>query len=520
MALIGSLVVNVKAQTAQFLKGIGSARSLLAGFAGTAVGVTSALGGFNLGLASSVAASAILVKGQFEVVDSLGKMAQRLGVSTEAIAGYEVAARLSGATMEDVDKAVTHLNRHLGGLQIGAKDSEKAFRELGLKAEDFVGVGTEKAVEKIADRLKELPNAMQRARLSAEFLGKGGERIRIMLEGGAEGLRAAEAEAKKFGLSFSQKNFRAIEEANDNMTRLKLQMEGIARQVAIELAPAIIAITQQLLTMEPVWANIGALITAAFSATDDFTRGLTTIQIAGINIYQSFLNINTVFLGLVENAAEFARLAAGTLGANAETIAQFQAIQDRAREQRAAVIQERAAVQQMVEGLFAEGARNPQADALEAARKKIEEMQEKAKEFAKAMEEAARQAEIIARGKKLQDALLTPAEKFRKTIKDLTDLVWSRAIDKATLGRAAEQAFEQLRGAQHLTEIPAMEAKLRGGGAAQLAEVQAQRSQLLGAAAGQTVADILRNEAAKEQERAGKRDALLKQIVAALGAEG
>jgi hypothetical protein len=213
MSVGGNLVVNVGANTAGLAKGMSKAGGLVKGLASSLAGLGAGLaaGGALAGLAAGAAGAA---KGMFEVgqafgeIDAIAKSAQKFGITTEAMVGLQHAAELSGVSVEELDGAM-----------------KKAARN-----------GT--SLEAIADRIAATSDPTERANIAFKELGKSGQDLIPMLAGGGAAIRDMMAEGERLA-GFSGVDAAKVEEANDAISRMKLAFTGIARDLAIELAPAV-----------------------------------------------------------------------------------------------------------------------------------------------------------------------------------------------------------------------------------------------------------------------------------------
>src|SRR5690606_20321984 len=66
-----------------------------------------------------------------------------------------------------------------------------------------------------------------------------------LIKDGSAGLREAAAESDALGYTLSTKAGEQAEEFNDNLTRLKSAMGGLSQQVASDLLPDMVALTDR-----------------------------------------------------------------------------------------------------------------------------------------------------------------------------------------------------------------------------------------------------------------------------------
>jgi hypothetical protein len=142
-----------------------------------------------------------ITRGALEAADGIGKMADRLGLSTTAVQAYQYAAGLAGVSSEQFEAAIRKLNQQIGNGTLRYQD-------------------TESALEAIAEQIQATSSGTERARIATEAFGRAGIQLIPMLQGGADGLRAAREEAERLGLVLDEKTIRQAEALNDEMSRL------------------------------------------------------------------------------------------------------------------------------------------------------------------------------------------------------------------------------------------------------------------------------------------------------------
>jgi len=216
MAQIGTISIDLVAHTGKLIAPLAKAGSAVKSFTSGIVGGKLGLGGLFAGLAAATGgaltfhAAFAAVKGQFEAVDDIAKSADRLGMSTEAFVGLSHGADLAGVSTEQLNTSM------------------QFFLKKGHHADEL---------GEIADKMAGMTSATDRMKLATDLFGKSGAGMINFLAGGSAGLEDAAADAQLLGLTLSRTDAGKIEMANDAMTRLGALFTGIARKVAIELAP-------------------------------------------------------------------------------------------------------------------------------------------------------------------------------------------------------------------------------------------------------------------------------------------
>jgi hypothetical protein len=487
-AIVGRLVLN----TGQFSAGLsGAAKSVTAfGAKFAALGAKVAGIGLALGGVAGVAGIGLLVRSSANAIDSVGKLSDRLGVTTEALISLRHQAGLAGVGAEELTNGIEHFLRTSG---------------------DAAKMGTEAALAAVADRIAAMENPAQRARAATEAFGRAGQGLLPMLMQGSAGIAAARAEAEKLGITFSRVDAAQVEAANDAMSRMRSVITGVGQQLAIKLAPFVEAAAAKLTDLGTRGRGAAGYVVDGFEwvvmAVAKTSDTLNLLK-AGFYAWRAAVlqSVAWVVRGIDSVGSGLAKLLnmlpgvevswSGTLGimaAGLEIVAAEQAglmdeawghFRDGTTSKAVASFFERMRSQsrQSAEAVAAAGAKmngalvNPNLERIEEAmaaiRLEVEQfgMSDAAKRLAElgslgadaeqlaqaqqmlgtleAMTKAReRQAELELRAKSVMEAVRTPLESYEAKIGELNDLVEAGAISWEIYGRAVRQARGKLEGA-------------------------------------------------------------------------
>ncbi|BBO92048.1 hypothetical protein [Desulfosarcina ovata] len=178
-----------------------------------------------------------MVKQSLEINDALAKTADRLGLTTEALAGLRHAAELSGAGADTLDMALQRMTRRIAEAAQGTGEAKGALEELGLSAEALARMSPDQAMEAIADAMVNVKDQSDRVRLAFKLFDSEGVKLINTLAGGSQSLKDAAQEAKDLGIAINRVDAAAIEEANDAAYRARQALQGLANTVTVALAP-------------------------------------------------------------------------------------------------------------------------------------------------------------------------------------------------------------------------------------------------------------------------------------------
>lgn len=299
---LGTLTVDLLAKTGSFETDIKRAEKTTAssmkkiGEAATQAGAV-----IGAGLAAGATAAAVAVKQAIDQADEISKLSQKIGITTEALSGLNVAAQLSDVGIQQLQGGITRLVRAQEDVASGAGNMASLFDAIGVSAVNADGSlrETDKVLRDLADVFQALPDGAAKTALAVDIFGRSGADLIPLLNEGSKGLREYDELAERLGVRLSTETGKAAEDFNDNLTILKIGLQGVATQVATELLPDLVDLTNQ------------------FTATDNKAK----------DIAESVRSVTTFFGGLadvaaiVKNTIEGVILASIQLGNNLQGLA-------------------------------------------------------------------------------------------------------------------------------------------------------------------------------------------------------
>jgi hypothetical protein len=200
--------------------------------------------------------------------DELEKMSRRTGLSVEALSELGFAAEQSGADLETLEKGVRTMQRAVNDLGRGLSTQTDAFGDLGLTMADLEGLSPEEQFKLIAERLSQVEDASKRAAIAQQIFGRAGTRLLPLMEDGARGIEALQAEARRLGLTISTQTAKDAARLTDafNIVRRVLRITAIT--IGSALAPALEGLSKRItriavVTNDWIKRNRQVVVTAA-----------------------------------------------------------------------------------------------------------------------------------------------------------------------------------------------------------------------------------------------------------------
>lgn len=250
MSALGKLVVSLSANIAEFTSAMDKAAYLSEkrmDQIGRSVKAAATVVGTQIGVAA--VSLGTLVKSAIDAADANSKMAQTLGISTDALTTLGYAAELSGATTDQIAKAFAKLSKNAADAAAGTGEAKGAFEAMGLEMRDSNGnlKTSETLLADIAEKFASYEDGSGKAALAMRIFGEEGVNLIPMLNSGRDGLKEMQEEARLLGASLDSDAGKAAEKFNDNMTRLSKVSQGFANQLAQALLPTITKLTDEIL---------------------------------------------------------------------------------------------------------------------------------------------------------------------------------------------------------------------------------------------------------------------------------
>lgn len=174
--------------------------------------------------------------------DAIDKASMRIGIGVDRLQSLQYAAKLSGATAEDMNSALGKLNENIAKAAAG-KNEELAslFKKLGISLRDANGhVRTAADVlPEFADAIQRNTNSSVRARMAIAAFGDAGQKLIPMLQDGSKGLADMEKRAHDLGLTMSQDDVKAAASLGDKFTDLGSVFDSFGNTISAKLAPVL-----------------------------------------------------------------------------------------------------------------------------------------------------------------------------------------------------------------------------------------------------------------------------------------
>jgi len=230
----GRAAITVELIRNKLSAGIAAAKKQLSSFAASAasignsakLGVGAVLGAGGVGLA---------IKSFADAGGAIDDIAQRTGASTEAISSLGYAAKMSGSSIEDIEKGIRKMQQGIAG-------GSKVLEELGLDPATLASMSPDEQFAAIADKIAAIQDPAARVSAAMEVFGKSGANLLPLLSTGSKGIDALRAEAKKLGAEMSGEDAAAAAALGDSIDMLGTSFSGLVNTIGATVAPMFTAV--------------------------------------------------------------------------------------------------------------------------------------------------------------------------------------------------------------------------------------------------------------------------------------
>lgn len=203
-----------------------------------------------LGIYEAVEKLKGLVEGFVTTAVESERLAQKLGLSTEAVQELGYAAKVTGANGEELQVGFQHLARGLEELRSkGTGPAADALRALKIPLHDSeVQHGKlDQVLEIVANRFAAMPDGVAKTASAIDLFGRSGTSLIPLLNKGAGGIKELREEAEKLGIVIDENGIKKSKEFEEQNIRLHETFRGISNQIVAQMLPALNAMLTGLL---------------------------------------------------------------------------------------------------------------------------------------------------------------------------------------------------------------------------------------------------------------------------------
>ena len=278
---VGELVVEVRARVdrlatdlqganrdvSRTMNGIKSAASAVQGYLG-AIGINAFAG---------------YIKSAIDAGGALFDLSKKTGVSVEELSSLEFAAKMSGTTLDGVAAGLKKLATNMVATSQGAISNAESFKALGISVTDANGNlrSTQDVMLDVADRFAGMQDGAGKSALAVKLFGRSGADLIPMLNEGSKGIGKLQETAKSLGLTLTDDAAAGMESLGDSMDTMAMAGQGVARQFAAELTPALGVMATSLISA----ATEGGVLNAVVGLLSAALKSVVSVVIGVVAVF-------------------------------------------------------------------------------------------------------------------------------------------------------------------------------------------------------------------------------------------
>lgn len=212
--------------------------------------------------------TAAAVKGAAEYADNILTLSTNFGIATDKLQEYQYMSELIDTDMNTITGSITKLTQTMQKAREGNADAAQAFTYLSTNIYNADGTlrDASDVFEEIIGKMAQMKDGSERDALAMTLFGRSAMDLNSLMSAVANGsFKELQEEAHRLGYVLSDEELSALGAVDDQFQRLDKVMEMIKNRVAIELAPELIDLTQQLLDVATTvdWPAFGKAAASA-----------------------------------------------------------------------------------------------------------------------------------------------------------------------------------------------------------------------------------------------------------------
>lgn len=260
---------------------------------GAVIGTT--IGALAVGAPLALAA---LTKKQLDLIGDQDDLAKRLRTTVASLGTLTRAGELSGVGLDQLTSGAQKLDLALGKAAQGGKTQIETFERLGLSYKEVAELPVDERIVAINEALAKNVPAYERAAVAATLFG--GKNAAAFQQLDAETIADARHQAELFGVALSDIDSAKVESAGDAVTIFGFALDGVQKQITVELAPVLSQLSKDFLQAAEDAGGIGPAVQKSMRTAVDAVAFLVD---AGDTVGRVFSVISAEFDGLVASAA-------------------------------------------------------------------------------------------------------------------------------------------------------------------------------------------------------------------------
>ena len=218
-----------------------------------------------------------------EMVEQVGQVSERLnimhestGISTQMLSAFAAQAHVSGVSLEQVGRALTHMEKALADARDGLIQDKRAFSDLGISVADLTAkhATMDEVLAKVADGFQKIKDPADRAQAAMAIFGRAGATMLPILEEGSAGIKEMSANLKRMGVDLTEQGVANLAQLDRQMRMVEIDALALSSTFVSSLRPSLETTGKAIDALD---GSAGNLAKDLGSVTGDAVNALTSI---------------------------------------------------------------------------------------------------------------------------------------------------------------------------------------------------------------------------------------------------
>lgn len=238
MATIGKLAVQITADASGLKSGLTDAEKTVSAKADAISASVGRIGAAFAGL-GVVAALKNMTLEAINTADAFDEMSEKTGVGVEKLSSLAYAAKINGATVDDLGTAIRALSNRMAESVDPASQAAQMFKGLGVSTQDAIGSlrNVDDVMMDLAGVFSSMEDGAAKSALAMDIFSRSGMSMIPVLNKGKDGLHDLRIEAERMGAVISTDMAKQSAAFNENIDRLATLSGTLGKTIANALVP-------------------------------------------------------------------------------------------------------------------------------------------------------------------------------------------------------------------------------------------------------------------------------------------
>lgn len=183
-----------------------------------------------------------------EYADAVNTLAAQTGLATDEIQEFMYMSELVDVDIDTLTGSLAKLVKSMNSARAGTGNATEAFKKLGISVTNNDGIlrnNTEVFAE-VIEALGQIEDVTERDALAMDIFGKSAQDLNPLILAGKDGIQALAKEANELGIVLGQDDLNALNGMNDELYKLKEQVQKIELDFVLEHTEEIEAVLEEI----------------------------------------------------------------------------------------------------------------------------------------------------------------------------------------------------------------------------------------------------------------------------------